>query len=198
MPQRVDPSGLADPSLVFGALVDARRRLTAHRALEGSSGEQPVPGSVTVPVLAQQLEQPRRQGDVAVLVALALVDPQTHPGGVDIGDLQSTQLAGTKPRGVGGHEHGAVLEVGGDGEQAHQFVVTEALGQRGGDLGAGHIEVGVRQPEGESGRKSACRGQWCCRCSSATRAVGEGTGGSPGLLGRRSGRGYGDSAGRVG
>ena len=154
MPQRVDPSGLADPSLVFGALVDARRRLTAHRALEGSSGEQPVPGSVTVPVLAQQLEQPRRQGDVAVLVALALVDPQTHPGGVDIGDLQSTQLAGTKPRGVGGHEHGAVLEVGGDGEQAHQFVVTEALGQRGGDLGAGHIEVGVRQPEGDTEEKA--------------------------------------------
>ena len=127
-----------------------RRRLTAHRAVEGSSGEQPVLGSVTAPVLAQMLQQPGRERDVAVLAALALVDTQAHPSGIDIGDLQPTEFAGTKPCGVGGHQHGAVLEVGGDGEQAHQLVVIEDLWQRGGDLGAGHIEVGVRQPEGDA------------------------------------------------
>ena len=148
--KRMDPAGLADVGLVFGALVDARGRLTAHRAVEGSSGEQPVLGSVTAPVLAQMLQQPRRERDVAVLAGLALVDTQAHASGIDIGDLQPTEFAGTKPRGVGGHQHGAVFEVGGDGEQAHQLVVIEDLWQRGGDLGAGHIEVGVRQPEGDA------------------------------------------------
>ena len=73
----MDPAGLADAGLVFLGLVDARGRLTAHRAVEGSSGEQPVLVSVTAPVLAHLLQQPRREGDVAVLAALALVEDRT-------------------------------------------------------------------------------------------------------------------------
>ena len=42
----------------------------------------------------QLFQQPGRERDVAVLVALALVDAQTPPGGVDIGDVQSTEFAG--------------------------------------------------------------------------------------------------------
>ena len=40
--------------------------------------------------------------------ALALVDAHTHAGGVDIGELQSTEFARPQPRGVGGHQHRAV------------------------------------------------------------------------------------------
>ena len=61
--QRMHPAGVADAGLVFGALVDARGRLTAHRAVEGSGGEQPVLGSVTAPVLAPLLQQPGRARD---------------------------------------------------------------------------------------------------------------------------------------
>ena len=48
-------------------------------------------------------------GDAAVLIAL--VDAQTHPDGVIIGDLRSTGFVGTKPRGVDGHQHCATPEV---------------------------------------------------------------------------------------
>ena len=41
-------------------------------------------GSVTAPVLAQLLQQPGRERDVTILAALALVDTQTHPSGIDI------------------------------------------------------------------------------------------------------------------
>ena len=100
------------------------------------------------PVLAQQLQQPGRERDIAILVALALFDAQTHAGGVDIGELQSTEFARPQPRGVGGHQHRAVAEVGGDGEQAHQLVVVEDLGQRRGDLGAGGRRSGGRAGRG--------------------------------------------------
>ena len=50
------------------------------------------------------LQQPRREREIAVLVALALVDAQTHPFGVDVRDLQSAELACPKPRGVGRYQ----------------------------------------------------------------------------------------------
>ena len=101
-------------------------------------------GTVTAPVLAQMLQEPRREGDVAVLVALCSCSTRrhTHPSGVDIRDLQSTEFAGTKPRGVGGHQHGSVLEVVGDGEQAHRLVVIEDLGQRRGPWRRAHRSGG--------------------------------------------------------
>ena len=129
MAKGMNPAGLADAGTVLGALVDARGRLTAHRAVQRSGGKQPALRPVTAPVLAQMRQQPRRERDVAVLAPLALLDTQTHPGGVDIGDLQSTELAGTQPRRVGGHQHCTMAQVGGDGEQAHQLLVNEQLGQ---------------------------------------------------------------------
>ena len=89
----------------------------------------------------------RGERDVAVLVALALLDAQTHPDGVNVGELPSTELARPKPCGIGRHQQGAMLGVGGDGEQAHQLVVVEDLGQSGRCLGAGHIEVRVGHTE---------------------------------------------------
>jgi hypothetical protein len=43
-----------------------------------------------------------------------------------------------------------VAEVGGDGEQSDQLVAIEDLGQRRGDLGAGHVEVGVGPVESDA------------------------------------------------
>ena len=118
-----------------------------HRPAEMPAGEQPRSGAFATPVLAQVFEQPRRERDVAVLVALALLDAQTHPCRVDIRDLQSAEFACPEPRGVGRHQHGSMLGVGGDRKQAHQFVGAQDLGQSGRRLGAGHIEVRVGQTE---------------------------------------------------
>ena len=80
MPQRVDPAGLVDPGLVLGSILDVcGSRARHHRRAAEITGKQPVPGTMAAPVLAKFLEQPRREGDVAVLVALALIDAQTHP-----------------------------------------------------------------------------------------------------------------------
>jgi hypothetical protein len=44
------------------------------------------------PPVAQQLEQLRRQHGIAVLAALALLDPQQHALGIDIADLERDDL----------------------------------------------------------------------------------------------------------
>ena len=99
------------------------------------------------PVGAQLLQQPGREWHVAVLASLALLDPQEHAPGIDIGHAQARQFAAPKPGAVGGHQQGTVLGVRGDGEQPQQFVMIEDLGQGGGCLGAGQIEVRLGQPE---------------------------------------------------
>ena len=133
MSQRMNPAGLADTGLVLGGMVDACRRLTAHRAVEGWCGEQPALRPAIAPVLAQQLQQPGRERDVAVLVALALVDAQTHAGGVDIGELQSTEFAGTQPRGVGGHP--VPLRIRTDDESDREYGKVVGRLDRGPDQG---------------------------------------------------------------
>ena len=60
------------------------------------------------------------------------------------------EFAGPQSGRVGGHEQGAVLGGGGNGEQPHQFVVVQDLGQLRGLLGAGHVQVGIRQSQGDA------------------------------------------------
>ena len=48
--------------------------------------------------------------------------------------------------GIGRHQHGAMFRVGGDGEQPHQLVVVEDLGQGRRSLGARQVEVRVQHP----------------------------------------------------
>ena len=108
------------------------------------------------PGVASELKQGARSGveqqpvdrhRVAVLASLALVDPQEHAPGIDIGHAQARQFAAPKPGGVGGHQQGTALGVGRHREQPQQFVMIEDLGQGGRCLGAGQIEVRFGQPE---------------------------------------------------
>ena len=66
---------------------------------------------------------------------------------INIADLQSAKLARPKPRGIGRHQQGPVLEVGGDAEQPHQLVLVEQFRQRRWRLGARQIEVRLGQAE---------------------------------------------------
>ena len=146
MPQRVDPAGLVDPSLLLGCLVNVPGPVARHRLMV-TTGEQPVLWAYPAPVLAQLLQQPGRERNVAVLAALPLIDAQTHPLRIDIPDLQAAELARPKPSGIGRDQQGPVLAVGGDDEQPHQLVVVEEFGQDRRRLGARQVEMRFGQAE---------------------------------------------------
>ena len=57
------------------------------------SGEEAVAGPDGLPVVAEDLQQPRREHDVAILLPLALADADDHALAVDVVDAQ-----GGRPR----------------------------------------------------------------------------------------------------
>ena len=114
----------------------------AHGPVGGLAREQPVCGPLAAPIGAQLRQKPGRERHVAILAALALFDTQSHASGIDVGNPETTEFAGSQPGGIGRHEQGSVLGVGGDGEQAHQFVVVEDFGQLGRLLGPGTYKWG--------------------------------------------------------
>src|SRR3954462_6216815 len=75
------------------------------------AGKQPMRRSCFPPVGAQYNEELRRQHDVAVAAALALVDPDQHAAAVDIAEFQAHHFRYAQPGGIGGHQRGAMLEV---------------------------------------------------------------------------------------
>ena len=147
---RAAPARLGDSGLLFGSLVDMPGPVAAKRACEQFIGEQPGLETLATPVFAQLLQQPRRERNVAVLGALALVDTQRHAFGIDIAHAHPPDLARPQPRGIGRHQHRAMLGVRRDGEQPHQLVVVEDLGQGRRRLGAGQVEVRIRHTESDA------------------------------------------------
>ena len=70
-------------------------------------------------------EQLRRQHDVAVLAALAVLDPDQHAAAVDIGDLEANHLGHPQPGGVGGRQRGAGLQARHRLEKAHDLISAQ-------------------------------------------------------------------------
>ena len=81
------------------------------------------------PVAAQLAQQARGEQRVAILGAFALLHPDGHARRVDVAHLQMTQLRDPQPRPVGGHQHGAVLGIGGQLDQARDLFARQDLGQ---------------------------------------------------------------------
>ena len=108
-----------DTRLVIpAAWAAARTTRPSWRADSGSTGLRPgnsqPPGSSRLRRRpsrhqAQQFEQLRRQHRVAVLVALAALDAQQHPLGIDIADLERNNLRDAQPGAVRGGERCLVL-----------------------------------------------------------------------------------------
>ena len=72
--------------------------------------EQPAPRAANQPPIAQQLEQQRRQHRVAILAALALLDPDHHPRAVDIAHLQRNDFGHPQTRPIGDAQRRLVLD----------------------------------------------------------------------------------------
>ena len=59
--------------------------------------EEPIGGSCHSPPVAQGFQQFRREHDVAILLALALLDTNDHAFAIDIGGLQADSLGDAQP-----------------------------------------------------------------------------------------------------
>src|SRR6185436_13618774 len=59
------------------------------------------------------LQQMPGQHDVAILVPLALLDPDDHPGAVDVADLERDHFVGAQARAIGHAQRRPVLEARG-------------------------------------------------------------------------------------
>ena len=130
--KRVDAALLGDAGACLSRAVDALRGDDRDRpflAAVALADEQPVLGPVAEPVAAQLGEQSLGKQRVAVLGPLALLDADRHAGGVDVAELQVTQLRDAQPRAVGGHEHRPVLGVLARREQPRDLFAREDLRQ---------------------------------------------------------------------
>src|SRR5712692_8108804 len=128
VPQRVQRDGLVDLGHLRGGMagpVELPRRERVDRVLPG---KQPALRAPRLPPRAQQFEQVLGQHDVAVLAALALLNPDDHPGAVDVGDLERDDLG----RPVGGSET--------------TYSAAEAL-KRVGPARDGALKIGAGRPE---------------------------------------------------
>src|ERR1700688_908734 len=83
---------LADLGHLGRGIAGAPELARRHRVDRVHSGKQPPLWACRVVPGAQQLKQMRRQHHVAVLMALALIDPDHHALAVDVGYLQRNHL----------------------------------------------------------------------------------------------------------
>ena len=82
-----------------------------------------------LPPLAQQGEQIGREHGVAVLPALAALDPEQHALAVDVGDLQRRDLGDAQACAIGDRQRRLVLEAGGGVQQPGDLVAAQHHGQ---------------------------------------------------------------------
>ena len=84
VPQRMRRCVLLDPGRLRSRVAGAGKLTRGDRLEWIAAREQPAPRAANQPPIAQQIKQPRRQHCVAILAALALLDPDHHPRAVDI------------------------------------------------------------------------------------------------------------------
>lgn len=100
MAQGVDAAGLCDAGCCLGGVVDAGCRLPGDRLVLLGAREEPGFWPMSAPVAAKLGEHGLRQETIAVLAALALVDPQGEPFAVDVGDLEADHLTDAHARAI--------------------------------------------------------------------------------------------------
>src|SRR5216683_5780641 len=112
VPQRVQRDGFVDLGHLRRGMagpVELPRREWVDWFLPG---KQPALRASRLPPRTQQFEQVLGQHDVAVLAALALFDPNDHPGAVDVGDLERDDLGRPQPGAPAPHRADAPPPVG--------------------------------------------------------------------------------------
>src|SRR6201998_742125 len=95
----------------------------------GLTGRHPALLARNAPPFMQYLEQDGRENAVAILLALALLDPDDHPVTIDIGELERYALRGSQTGGISQAEDRPVLDIRRRGEQPTDLLRAENNGQ---------------------------------------------------------------------
>src|ERR1700720_2246168 len=101
VPQSVQRDALADLRHLSGGVTGAIELARGHRLGRIAARKQPALRPHRLPPDPQQIEQARREHDVTVLAALALLDADDHALAVDVGDLERDHLGGAQTGAVG-------------------------------------------------------------------------------------------------
>ena len=115
---------------VTGLVRSARRAATAgllqcgdaDRRARLPAGKQPLARPRQPPVGAQDLQQLWRQHDIAVLAALALLDPDQHPVAVDGANREACDFADAQARAVGRRQRRPVAQAWHRLQKPHDLV----------------------------------------------------------------------------
>ena len=138
VPQRVQRDALVDLGRLRRGMAGAVELACRQRVDPVLPGKQPALGPRRLPPGAQQLEQMLGEHHVAVLAALALLDPDDHPGAVDVGDLERDHLGGAQARAIGHAQRRPVLEARRRFQQARDLLRAQHDGQLAGLANEGH------------------------------------------------------------
>src|ERR1700759_655163 len=95
----------------------------------GLTGRHPALLARNAPPFMQYLEQDGRENDVAILLALARLDPDDHPATIDIGELERYDPRGSQAGGISQAEDRPVLDVRCRGEPPPALLRAEKHGQ---------------------------------------------------------------------
>ena len=120
--QRVDRHLFAQVGRRAGRTAGGVQYGGIERPVLVTAGKQPALRPSQPPIAAQNPQQLRREHDVTVLAALALLDPDHHPLAVDVGDLQENHFRDAQSGGIDRGQRGAALEARDRFQEAHELV----------------------------------------------------------------------------
>ncbi len=143
MPERVQGDALVDPRRHGRSVAGAVELAGGQRLHRVAAREQPPLRPLCLPVGTQQLEQRGRQHHVAVLAALALLDPNDHARAVDIGDLERDHLGGAQARAIGDAQRRPILEAWRSFQEARHFLRAQNRRQLARLADEGHVRRDV-------------------------------------------------------
>ncbi len=148
VPQGMDCHRLAQVGLTCRLAAGFLQCGYADRFRRILAREQPPTRPNQAPVGAQDLQQLRRQHDVAILAALALLNTDQHPAAVDGSCCQTNDLTDAQPGAISGGQGDPVAEARNSLEEPYDLVTAEHHRQslrfaRGDDLLVGSLRPKV-------------------------------------------------------
>jgi hypothetical protein len=99
--QRVQGDTLLDVGHMDRGMAGAVELARRHRLHRITARKQPAPWVSCLPPGAQKREEVRRQHDIAIFAALALLDADQHALAVNVGDLERNYFRGAQTRSIG-------------------------------------------------------------------------------------------------
>lgn len=163
----MDTIGFGDTRLGLGALKDAPGGDARDVRRATRVGQEPDRWPVHLPVGPQFGQEPGGEQRVAILLVFALLHMDAYAVTVNVRDLQLDRFADPQARAIRRLEHGAMAQIGRDGQEHDDLLVAQdhrvLLGQlttRNGEGGLGAAQGGMveKPPRRLRDKGAPCRG----------------------------------------